>query len=109
MLEVGTSNGCIHDFSFLAAKTSDDIYSVVHEVSCYLITPQGMTKTIWLAAALKETGGELYLPLQSRGNILKLVTLEFDEARAELACTHLRESELDSLVESRVGAAPDEV
>ncbi len=86
MLEVGTSNGCIHDFSFLAAKTSDESYSVVHEVSC-----------------------QWYLPLQSRGNILKLVTLEFDEARAELACTHLRESELDSRVESRVGAAPDEV
>ena len=51
---------------------------------------------IWLAAALKETGG-------------KLVTLEFDPKRAEEAQTHLREVGLDDIVEVRVGNALDEI
>ncbi len=52
--------------------------------------------TIWLAAALKETGG-------------RLITLEFDQKRAEEAQTHLQEVGLDSVVEVRVGNALDEI
>ena len=52
--------------------------------------------TIWLAAALKETGG-------------RLITLEFDPTRAEEAQTHLQEVGLDSIVEIRVGNALDEI
>ena len=52
--------------------------------------------TIWLAAALKETGG-------------RLITLEFDRKRAEEAQAHLQEVELDSIVEMRVGNALDEI
>ncbi len=52
--------------------------------------------TIWLAAALKETGG-------------KLITLEFDPKRAEEAQVHLREVGFDNIVEVRVGDALDEI
>lgn len=52
--------------------------------------------TLWLAAALKKTGGTL-------------VTLEFDETRAELARTHLREAALDSIAEVHVGNALAEI
>lgn len=52
--------------------------------------------TIWLAAALKETGG-------------RLITLEFDTRRAEEARTHLQEVGLESIVEIRVGNALDEI
>ena len=52
--------------------------------------------TIWLAAALKETGG-------------KLITLEFDPKRAEEAQGHLREAGLDHIVEVRIGNALDEI
>ena len=51
---------------------------------------------IWIAAALKETGG-------------RLVTLEFDPARAAEAKAHLQEAGLDSVVEVRVGNALDEI
>ena len=51
---------------------------------------------IWLAAALKETGG-------------RLITLEFDPARAVEAKAHLQEVGLDSIVEIRVGNALDEI
>ena len=52
--------------------------------------------TIWLAAALKETGG-------------KLITLEFDHKRAEEAQAHLQEVGLDSIVDVRIGNALDEI
>ncbi len=52
--------------------------------------------TIWLAAALKQTKG-------------RLITLEFDQKRAEEAQAHLREVGLDSIVEIRVGNALDEI
>lgn len=52
--------------------------------------------TIWLAAALKDTGG-------------KLVTLEFDPGRAEMARAHLAEAALDDVVEIRIGNALDEI
>ena len=52
--------------------------------------------TIWLAAALKDTGG-------------KLVTLEFDPGRAAMARAHLTEAELGDVVEIRVGNALDEI
>ena len=51
---------------------------------------------IWLAAALKETGG-------------RLVTLEFDPTRAAEAKAYLQEAGLDSIVEVRVGNALDEI
>lgn len=51
---------------------------------------------IWLAAALKETGG-------------KLITLEFDRKRAEEAQTYLQEIGLDDIVDIRVGNALDEI
>ena len=52
--------------------------------------------TIWLAAALKETGG-------------RLITLEFDPTRAAEAEAHLQEAGLDGIVEVRVGNALDEI
>ncbi len=52
--------------------------------------------TIWLAAALKETGG-------------RLITLEFDRKRAEEAQAHLQEVGLDSIVDVRIGNALDEI
>ena len=52
--------------------------------------------TIWLAAALKETGG-------------RLITLEFDQKRAEEAQAHLQEVGLDNIVEVRIGNALDEI
>ena len=52
--------------------------------------------TIWIAAALKETGG-------------KLITLEYDAERAKEAQAHLNEICLDSFVELRVGNALEEI
>ena len=52
--------------------------------------------TIWVAAALKETGG-------------RLITLEFDPKRAAEAQAHLKEVNLDDIVEIRVGNALDEI
>ena len=52
--------------------------------------------SIWIAAALKETGG-------------RLITLEFDPTRAAAAETHLREAGLDGIVEIRVGNALDAI
>ncbi len=52
--------------------------------------------TIWLATALKETGGNL-------------ITLEFDAARAALARTNLLDTGLNSIVEVRVANALDEI
>ena len=51
---------------------------------------------IWIAAALKETGG-------------RLISLEFNPARAAEAQTHLQEVGLDDIVEVRVGNALDEI
>ncbi len=51
---------------------------------------------IYLAAALKETGG-------------KLITLEFDPARAAEAETHLQEVGLNDIVDVRIGNALDEI
>ena len=51
---------------------------------------------IWIAAALKETGG-------------RLITLEFDPALAAEAQAHLHEVGLDTIVEVRVGNALDEI
>ena len=52
--------------------------------------------TIWLAAALKLTGGQL-------------ITIEFDPKRADEALSHLSEVGLDSIVNVRVGNALDEI
>ena len=52
--------------------------------------------TIWLAAALKETGGGL-------------ITLEFNPKRAEEAQTHINEAGLNEIVEIRVGNALEEI
>lgn len=52
--------------------------------------------SIWLAAALKDTGG-------------KLITLEFDAKRAAAAEAHLQEAGLDALVEVRLGNALEEI
>lgn len=52
--------------------------------------------TLWLAAALKETGG-------------RLITLEFDQKRAAEAQTHLQEVGLDGIVDVRIGNALDEI
>lgn len=51
---------------------------------------------IWIAAALKETGG-------------RLISLEFDPARAAEAQTHLQEVGLDAIVDVRIGNALDEI
>lgn len=52
--------------------------------------------TIWIAAALKDTGG-------------KLITLEYNADRAKEAQAHLNETGLDTFVEIRVGNALDEI
>ena len=52
--------------------------------------------TIWLAAALKKTRGQL-------------ITLEFDPTRAAEAKAHLQEAGLENVVEIRVGNALDEI
>ena len=52
--------------------------------------------TLWLAAALKQTGG-------------RLITLEFDQKRAAEAQAHLQEVGLDSIAEVRIGNALDEI
>ena len=52
--------------------------------------------TLWLAAALKETGG-------------RLISLEFDQKRAAEAQRHLQEVGLDSITEIRIGNALDEI
>lgn len=52
--------------------------------------------TIWLAAALKLTGGQL-------------ITIEFNPKRAEEAQSHLAEVGLDNIVNIRVGNALDEI
>lgn len=52
--------------------------------------------SIWLAAALKDTGG-------------KLITLEFDSGRAAAAEAHLQEAGLDRFVEVRLGNALAEI
>ncbi len=51
---------------------------------------------IWIAAALKETGG-------------RLITFEFDPTRAAEAEAHLQEAGLDNIVDVRVGNALDEI
>lgn len=51
---------------------------------------------IWIAAALKETGG-------------RLITLENDPTRAKEAQSNLREAGLDDIVEIRVGDALQEI
>ena len=51
---------------------------------------------IWIAAALKETGG-------------RLITLENDTTRAKEAQSNLREAGLDDIVEIRVGDALQEI
>ena len=51
---------------------------------------------IWIAAALKEIGG-------------RLISLEFDPARAAEAQAHLQEVGLDDIVDVRVGNAIDEI
>ncbi len=52
--------------------------------------------TIWLAAALKETGG-------------RLITLENDQNRANEAQANLNQAGLDDIVEIRVGDALQEI
>ena len=52
--------------------------------------------TIWLAAALNLTGGQL-------------ITIEFDPKRAEEAQTHLIEVGLNTIVDIRIGNALDEI
>lgn len=52
--------------------------------------------TIWLAAALELTGGQL-------------ITIEFNPKRAEEAQSHLAEVGLDNIVNIRVGNALDEI
>ena len=51
---------------------------------------------IWIAKALKETGG-------------RLITLEFDATRAAEAEAHLQEAGLDDIVDVRIGNALDEI
>ncbi len=51
---------------------------------------------IWIAAALKETGG-------------RLITLEFDRTRAAEAEAYLQEVGLDDIVDVRIGNALDEI
>ena len=86
-------------YTNIAPENGQFLSILIHAIQARNVLEVGTSNgysTIWLAAALKETGG-------------RLITLEFDRKRAEEAQTHLQEVGLDSVVEVRVGNALDEI
>ena len=86
-------------YTNIAPENGQFLSILIHAIQARTVLEVGTSNgysTIWLAAALKETGG-------------RLITLEFDRKRAEEAQAHLQEVGLDSIVEMRVGNALDEI
>ena len=86
-------------YTNIAPENGQFLSILIHAIQARNVLEVGTSNgysTIWLATALKETGG-------------RLITLEFDRKRAEEAQTHLQEVGLDSVVEVRVGNALDEI
>ena len=86
-------------YTNIAPENGQFLSILIHAIQARNVLEVGTSNgysTIWLAAALKETGG-------------RLITLEFDQKRAEEAQAHLLEVGLDSIVEMRVGNALDEI
>ena len=86
-------------YTNIAPENGQFLSILIHAIQAKNVLEVGTSNgysTIWIAAALKQTGG-------------KLITLEFDRERAEEAQSHLREGGLDNIVEIRVGNALDEI
>ena len=86
-------------YTNIAPENGQFLSILIHAIQARNVLEVGTSNgysTIWLATALKETGG-------------RLITLEFDQKRAEEAQAHLQEVGLDSIVEMRVGNALDEI
>ena len=86
-------------YTNIAPENGQFLSILIHAIQARNVLEVGTSNgysTIWLAVALKKTGG-------------RLITLEFDQKRAEEAQTHLQEVGLDSVVEVRVGNALDEI
>lgn len=86
-------------YTNIAPENGQFLYILIQSIQAQNVLEIGTSNgysTIWLAAALKETGG-------------RLVTLEIDQERAKEAQSNLTEADLDDLVEIRVGNALDEI
>ena len=86
-------------YTNIAPENGQFLSILIHSIQAQNVLEVGTSNgysTIWLAAALKETGGGL-------------ITLEFDQKRAEEAQAHLQEVGLDSIVDVRIGNALDEI
>ena len=86
-------------YTNIAPENGQFLAILIRSIKAQNVLEVGTSKgysSIWIAAALKETGG-------------KLITLEFDSQRAEEAQAHLREVGLDHIVQVRVGNALDEI
>ena len=86
-------------YTNIAPENGQFLSILIHAIQAQNVLEVGTSNgysTIWLATALKETGG-------------RLITLEFDPKRAAEAQAHLKEVNLDEIVEIRVGNALDEI
>ncbi len=86
-------------YTNIAPENGQFLYILIQSIQAQNVLEIGTSNgysTIWLAAALKETGG-------------RLITIEFDPVRAKEAQSNLNEVELDDLVEIHVGNALDEI
>ena len=86
-------------YTNIAPENGQFLSILIHSIHAQNVLEIGTSNgysTIWIAAALKETGG-------------RLITLEFDPERATEAKAHLQEVGLDSIVDVRLGNALDEI
>ena len=86
-------------YTNIAPENGQFLSILIHSIQAQNVLEVGTSNgysTLWLAAALKETGG-------------RLITLEFDQKRAAEAQTHLQEVGLDGIVDVRIGNALDEI
>ena len=86
-------------YTNIAPENGQFLYILIQSIQAQNVLEIGTSNgysTIWLAAALKETGG-------------RLITIEYDPDRAKEAQSNLNEVGLDDLVEIRVGNALDEI
>ncbi len=86
-------------YTNIAPENGQFLSILIHAIQAQNVLEVGTSNgysTIWLAAALKETGG-------------RLITLEFDLKRATEAQAHLKEANLEENVEIRIGNALDEI
>ncbi|RKU25263.1 methyltransferase [Candidatus Poribacteria bacterium] len=87
------------EYTNIAPENGQFISILIQSINAQNVLEVGTSNgysTIWLAAALKLTGGQL-------------ITIEYDAKRAEEALSHLTEVGLDSIVNIRVGNALDEI